>query len=162
MLGSLGLDSPEGMVLSVLATGAGAMVVSHANDSYFWVVSQLSRIPVATAYRTLSVATAIEGIHANLGELLPRLRDAAGLAHHRRRTVVCLESLLQPVDLALRLELVEPEVLLECLVLRRPRHRVEHPKHVLLHRDRLVDVLDELVSQLLCGHVVLLRSSAWD
>ena len=64
LLGSLGLDSPEGMVLSVLAIGAGAMVVSHANDSYFWVVSQLSRIPVATAYRTLTVATAIEGLAA--------------------------------------------------------------------------------------------------
>ncbi|MET9711014.1 GntP family permease [Nocardiopsis alba] len=64
ILGSLGLDSPEGMVLSVLAIGAGAMVVSHANDSYFWVVSQLSRIPVATAYRTLTVATAIEGLAA--------------------------------------------------------------------------------------------------
>ncbi|CAL9469188.1 D-serine transporter DsdX [Nocardiopsis dassonvillei] len=64
ILGSLGLGSPEGTVLSVLAVGAGAMVVSHANDSYFWVVSQLSRIPVATAYRTLSVATAIEGTAA--------------------------------------------------------------------------------------------------
>lgn len=64
MLGSLGLDSTMGMVLSVLAVGAGAMVVSHANDSYFWVVSQLSRIPVATAYRTLTVATAIEGLAA--------------------------------------------------------------------------------------------------
>ncbi|GAA1459927.1 GntP family permease [Nocardiopsis exhalans] len=64
MLGSLGLGSPEGMVLSVLAIGAGAMVVSHANDSYFWVVSQLSRIPVATAYRTLTVATLIEGVAA--------------------------------------------------------------------------------------------------
>ncbi|MFL1377857.1 MULTISPECIES: GntP family permease [unclassified Nocardiopsis] len=64
MLPALGLDSPEGMLLSVLAVGAGAMVVSHANDSYFWVVSQLGRIPVATAYRTLSVATAIEGTAA--------------------------------------------------------------------------------------------------
>ncbi|MGW8531321.1 MULTISPECIES: GntP family permease [Nocardiopsidaceae] len=64
MLGSLGLASPEGMVLTVLAVGAGAMVVSHANDSYFWVVSQLSRIPVATAYRTLTVATAVEGVAA--------------------------------------------------------------------------------------------------
>ncbi len=42
------------------------MVVSHANDSYFWVVSQLSRIPVATAYRTLTPATAIEGVAAIL------------------------------------------------------------------------------------------------
>lgn len=64
MLASLGLASTEGMVLTVLAVGAGAMVVSHANDSYFWVVSQLSRIPVATAYRTLTVATAIEGVAA--------------------------------------------------------------------------------------------------
>lgn len=64
MLGSLGLDSELGMVLSVLAVGAGAMVVSHANDSYFWVVSQLSRIPVITAYKTLSVATAIQGTAA--------------------------------------------------------------------------------------------------
>ncbi|MCY9784105.1 GntP family permease [Nocardiopsis sp. EMB25] len=64
MLASLGLSSPEGMVLTVLAVGAGAMVVSHANDSYFWVVSQISRIPVPTAYRTLSVATVIEGVAA--------------------------------------------------------------------------------------------------
>lgn len=62
LLGALGLDSEMGKVLTVLAVGAGAMVVSHANDSYFWVVSQLSRIPVATAYRTLTPATAIQGV----------------------------------------------------------------------------------------------------
>ncbi len=62
LLEALGLGSPIGGVLAVLATGAGAMVVSHANDSYFWVVSQLSRIPVATAYRTLTPATAVQGI----------------------------------------------------------------------------------------------------
>ena len=66
MLGSLGLESTEGTVLAVLAVGAGAMVVSHANDSFFWVVSQLSRIPVGTAYRTLTVATAIQGVVAFL------------------------------------------------------------------------------------------------
>ena len=66
MLGSLGLGSELGMVLTVLAVGAGAMVVSHANDSYFWVVSQLSRIPVITAYKTLSVATAIQSTAAFL------------------------------------------------------------------------------------------------
>ncbi|WP_044495723.1 GntP family permease [Nesterenkonia massiliensis] len=66
MLNSLGLESTEGTVLAVLAVGAGAMVVSHANDSFFWVVSQLSRIPVGTAYRTLTVATAIQGVVAFL------------------------------------------------------------------------------------------------
>ena len=64
LLPSLGLDSSVGAVLSVLAIGAGAMVVSHANDSYFWVVSQFSRIPTATAYRTLTPATLIQGVAA--------------------------------------------------------------------------------------------------
>ncbi|SNU01393.1 predicted D-glycerate permease [Ruaniaceae bacterium KH17] len=64
LLPSMGLDSEIGMVLTVLAIGAGSMVVSHANDSYFWVCSQLSRIPVATAYKTLTVASGIEGIAA--------------------------------------------------------------------------------------------------
>ncbi|WFP17253.1 GntP family permease [Citricoccus muralis] len=64
LLPSMGLGSDLGMVLTVLAIGAGAMVVSHANDSFFWVVSQLSRIPVGTAYRTLTVASGIEGLAA--------------------------------------------------------------------------------------------------
>lgn len=64
LLPSLGLDSSVGAVLAVLAIGAGAMVVSHANDSYFWVVSQFSRIPTATAYRTLTPATLIQGVAA--------------------------------------------------------------------------------------------------
>ncbi len=62
LLGALGLGTPTGAVLAVLAIGAGAMVVSHANDSFFWVVSQFSRIPTATAYRTLTPATAIQGV----------------------------------------------------------------------------------------------------
>jgi len=35
--------------LLVLAIGAGAMVVSHANDSYFWVVSQFSGLELKEA-----------------------------------------------------------------------------------------------------------------
>ncbi len=35
MLESLGLDGTMGRVLAVMAIGAGAMTVSHANDSYF-------------------------------------------------------------------------------------------------------------------------------
>lgn len=64
LLPSLGLGSDIGAVLAVLAIGAGAMVVSHANDSYFWVVSQFSRIPTATAYRTLTPATLVQGVSA--------------------------------------------------------------------------------------------------
>ncbi len=60
MLATLGLDP----ALTVIAIGAGSMVVSHANDSYFWVVSQFSNMPVTTAYKAYSSATAVEGIVA--------------------------------------------------------------------------------------------------
>jgi gluconate:H+ symporter, GntP family len=51
-----------GRVLVVMAIAAGSMCVSHANDSYFWVVSQFSNMEVKTAYRTQTVATAIQGV----------------------------------------------------------------------------------------------------
>lgn len=60
MLATLGLDP----ALTVIAIGAGSMVVSHANDSYFWVVSQFSNMPVATAYKAFTSATAVEGFIA--------------------------------------------------------------------------------------------------
>lgn len=62
MLGQLGLDSEMGRVLTVMAIGAGAMTVSHANDSFFWVVTQFSRMPVSVAYRAQTVATLIQGV----------------------------------------------------------------------------------------------------
>lgn len=62
MLPQLGLDSDMGRVLTVMAIGAGGMTVSHANDSFFWVVSQFSRMNVATAYRAQTVATLTQGI----------------------------------------------------------------------------------------------------
>ncbi len=57
MLSSLGLDSLNGKVLAVMATGAGAMVISHANDSYFWVVTQFSGMDVKTGYKTHTIAS---------------------------------------------------------------------------------------------------------
>jgi gluconate:H+ symporter, GntP family len=62
MLAPLGFDSDVGRVLLVLAIGAGAMTVSHVNDSFFWVVSQFSRMPVALAYRAFTAATLIQGL----------------------------------------------------------------------------------------------------
>lgn len=62
MLASLGLDSLNGKVLAVMATGAGAMVISHANDSYFWVVTQFSGMDVKTGYKTHTIATLIQGV----------------------------------------------------------------------------------------------------
>ncbi|PCD00605.1 GntP family permease [Halopseudomonas pelagia] len=62
MLGQLGLDSEMGRVLTVMAIGAGSMTVSHANDSFFWVVTQFSRMSVATAYKAQTMATLIQGL----------------------------------------------------------------------------------------------------
>jgi GntP family gluconate:H+ symporter len=50
--------------LTVLAIGSGAMVVSHANDSYFWVVSKFSDMEVSVAYKAYTTATLIEGVVA--------------------------------------------------------------------------------------------------
>lgn len=62
LLASLGLDSEIGKVLTVLAIGAGAMTVSHANDSFFWVVSRFSQMDVPTAYKAYTMATLIQGL----------------------------------------------------------------------------------------------------
>ena len=64
MLAQLGLDTEMGRVLTVMAIGAGAMTVSHANDSFFWVVSQFSRMSVGLAYRAQTTATLIQGVTA--------------------------------------------------------------------------------------------------
>lgn len=69
LLPVVGFDLPIEMVLAVLATGAGAMTVSHANDSYFWVVSQFSGLSVKDAYRSYTVMTGLQGLAA-LGTVL--------------------------------------------------------------------------------------------
>lgn len=62
LLGDLGFDSDFGRVLVVMAIGAGAMTVSHANDSFFWVVSQFSRMSVKQAYAAQTAATGLMGL----------------------------------------------------------------------------------------------------
>jgi GntP family gluconate:H+ symporter len=47
-----------------MATGAGAMTISHANDSFFWVVTQFSGMDVKTGYKTHTTATLIQGVSA--------------------------------------------------------------------------------------------------
>ena len=66
LLPALGWTSPTGRALAVLAIAAGSMVVSHANDSYFWVVGQFSCMDVATTVKTHTVASLIAGLTAIL------------------------------------------------------------------------------------------------
>ena len=62
LLASFGLESELEKALAVLAIGAGAMTVSHINDSYFWVVSQFSNLNVNMALKSHTVATFFQGI----------------------------------------------------------------------------------------------------
>jgi GntP family gluconate:H+ symporter len=62
LLEPMGLGTPVARALVVLAIGSGAMTVSHANDSYFWVVSQFSDMDTATALRSHTMATLVQGV----------------------------------------------------------------------------------------------------
>ncbi len=62
LMQSMGFTSPLAKVLVVLAIGAGSMVASHANDSYFWVVSQFSDMKTEEAYRCQTGMTAVMGV----------------------------------------------------------------------------------------------------
>lgn len=62
LLPMLGLDSEMGKIWTIVAVGVGSMTVSHANDSYFWIVSQMSGMDVKTAYRTHTVGTLLQGL----------------------------------------------------------------------------------------------------
>lgn len=64
LLTPLGLGGEAAKALVVLAIGAGSMVVSHANDSYFWVVTQLSGMEVPTGYRCQTVSSLVTGVTA--------------------------------------------------------------------------------------------------
>lgn len=62
MLPALGLETPVQIALAVMAIAAGAMTVSHANDSYFWVVTNFGGMTADQGYRTQTVVTLIMGM----------------------------------------------------------------------------------------------------
>lgn len=62
LLTTFGLESITQKALVVLAIGAGAMTVSHVNDSYFWVVAEFSKMDMKTALRGHTLATLFQGI----------------------------------------------------------------------------------------------------
>ena len=62
LLPILGLDSEMGKIWTIMALGVGSMTVSHANDSYFWIVTQMSGMDVKTAYKTHTLGTFIQGV----------------------------------------------------------------------------------------------------
>ena len=64
MMNTLGFVGEIEKAMVVIAIGAGSAVFSHANDSFFWVVTQLSGIDVKSGYRLYSLGTFILGTSA--------------------------------------------------------------------------------------------------
>ena len=64
MMPALGLEDPFMKTMTVLAIGAGSTVVSHANDSFFWVLTQLTGMDVKQGNQVQTLGTLILGVSA--------------------------------------------------------------------------------------------------
>jgi GntP family gluconate:H+ symporter len=64
LLPVLGFTTPVQVTLVCMAIGAGAMTVSHANDSYFWVVTNFGAMSPDRGYKTQTMNTLVMGIAA--------------------------------------------------------------------------------------------------
>lgn len=62
LLPALGLNSDTGKLLCVLSMGAGSMMISHANDAYFWVIAKFSGLEMRPMLKVYSVASLLMGI----------------------------------------------------------------------------------------------------
>ena len=62
LLPMLGLNSDNGKLICVLAMGGGSMMISHANDAYFWVIAKFSGMEMKTMLRVYSIATLLMGL----------------------------------------------------------------------------------------------------
>jgi len=67
LMSAMGLDTPVLASLTVMAIGAGAMTVSHANDSYFWVVTNFGKMKPEQGYKTQTMLTLVMGVSAMIG-----------------------------------------------------------------------------------------------
>lgn len=66
MMVSLGFDSTMARALVVLSIGAGSLVVSHANDSMFWIFTQMTNMSVKQGFRIHTLGTLVLGCAAAL------------------------------------------------------------------------------------------------
>lgn len=57
-----GFKEPLQLTLLLSATAAGTMMVSHANDAYFWVIAQFSGLSMQETYRSFSLLSIVVSI----------------------------------------------------------------------------------------------------
>jgi len=62
MISGLGLNTEWGQIFALLAIGSGSMMVSHANDSYFWVVTKFSDLSPKASLSVYSTGTIVISI----------------------------------------------------------------------------------------------------
>ena len=67
LMGAMELNTPALGALTVMAIGAGAMTVSHANDSYFWVVTNFGKMTPDQGYKTQTLLTLVLGVSSMIG-----------------------------------------------------------------------------------------------
>lgn len=70
MMLMLGFDSETSKALVVVAIGAGSMIASHANDSLFWVVTQLSGMDVKKGFGLFTLGSLVVGVVAGITLLI--------------------------------------------------------------------------------------------
>ena len=66
----MGFVAPLEKAILVTALCSGAMVVAHVNDSFFWVVTQMSGMSIKTGYRLHTLGTLMCGLAAMLTMVL--------------------------------------------------------------------------------------------
>ncbi len=62
ILQSMNISDPWMIALIVASLGSGAMTVSHANDSYFWIVTQSTSLNISEGYKKFTLMTLFQGI----------------------------------------------------------------------------------------------------
>jgi GntP family gluconate:H+ symporter len=62
----LGFDADIDRAVVVIAIGAGSIVVSHVNDSMFWILTQVTRMDISTALKRYTPGSLFVGVSAFL------------------------------------------------------------------------------------------------
>ena len=62
ILQSMNISDPWMIALIVASLGSGAMTVSHANDSYFWIVTQSTSLNISEGYKKFTLMTLFQGV----------------------------------------------------------------------------------------------------
>ncbi len=62
LLPQLGIDTAAEKQLTLFAMGAGSMMISHANDAYFWVVSNFAKQEASVSLKTYTPMSILMGL----------------------------------------------------------------------------------------------------